>query len=55
MIFQIVLSSTIVDLKQAGAELCQAQAQVNFFAQAELNLTFEFDILVLLENIHNYN
>ena len=40
--------------EQAGAELCQAQAQVNFLAEAKLNLTVEFEIWVLLENIHNY-
>jgi hypothetical protein len=40
--------------KQAGAELCQAQAQVSFLDEAELNLTVEFEILVLLEKNNYY-
>ena len=40
--------------KQAGAELCQAQTQVSFPAQAELNLTVEFQIWVLLEKTYTY-
>ena len=30
--------------KQARAELCQAQAQFSFLAEADLNLTVEFEI-----------
>jgi hypothetical protein len=33
--------------EQAGAELCQAQAQVSFLAEAKLNLKVEFQIWVL--------
>ena len=40
--------------KQAEAELCQAQVQVSFLAEAELYLTVEFKICVLLEKTYNY-
>ena len=38
--------------KQAGAELCQAQAQVSFLAKAKLNLKVEFQIWVLPEKTY---
>jgi hypothetical protein len=37
--------------KKAGAELCQAQAQVDLPADAEFNLTVEFQNCTSLENI----
>ena len=40
--------------EQAGAELCQAQAQVSFPPEADLNLTVEFQISVLLEKTYTY-
>ena len=40
--------------KQAGAELCQAHTQVSFPAEAELNLTVEFQISVVIEKTYNY-
>ena len=40
--------------KQARAELCQAQVQVSFLAEAKLNLTVEFEIWVLVEKTYNY-
>ena len=40
--------------KQAGADLCQAQAQVSFLDEAELNLTVEYKIWVLLEKTYNH-
>ena len=33
-----------ITVKQTGAELCQAQAQVGFSAKSGLNLTVEFNI-----------
>jgi hypothetical protein len=39
--------------KQAGAELCQAQAQLGLPAEAELILTVEFKILAILEKTYN--
>jgi hypothetical protein len=48
------MTQIIIILKQAGAELCQAQTQVSFPAEAELNLTVEFQIWVLLEKTYTY-
>ena len=38
--------------KQAGAELCQAQAQVTFLAEAALNIKVVFHIWVLSEKTY---
>ena len=47
--------NTTISYKQAGAELCQAQAQVRFPAEAELNLTVEFHIWVSLKKTYTLN
>ena len=44
----------LIQDEQARAELSQAQAQVSFTAEAELNLTDEFQIWVLLEKTYTY-
>ena len=40
--------------KQSGAELCQAQAQLSLDAEAELNVTVEFQVWVSRETAYNY-
>ena len=52
--YQALEKDFIMRIKQAGAELCQAQAQVSFPAEADLHLTVEFQIWVLLEKTFNY-
>ena len=52
--YQALEKDLIVRIKQAGAELCQAQAQVSFLAEVDLHLTVEFQIWVLLEKTYNH-